>query len=134
MTYFAQNLKFLREEHKLSQQEIANIMGIKQTTYSNYERGNTEPSLDLLLKFSKIFRTSLDMLAGVALDVALIGDKDTRAFYKETAEKANIGESQVIEKSIAEIYKKAMKTGIRDDEFLKTAQEVIKKQDEKNNK
>jgi transcriptional regulator with XRE-family HTH domain len=133
MTHFANNLKFIRELNNLSQQEIANIMGIKQSTYSNYERGNTEPNLDLLFNFSIVLRTSLDMLLGVALDVALIGDKKARDFYKITAERANMGESQVVGKAIAEIAKKATKLGIRDEEFLNIAKEVIRENDKKNN-
>jgi transcriptional regulator with XRE-family HTH domain len=38
------NLKELREQLGLQQKEFCEPIGIKQTTYSNYELGITEPS------------------------------------------------------------------------------------------
>ena len=94
MVYFPSNLKYLRNERKLNQQETAELLGIKQNTYSNYERGYTEPNLEMLLKISKFFRTSLDMLVGVALDVAFIGDKETRDFITEVSQVTGMSEAE----------------------------------------
>jgi transcriptional regulator with XRE-family HTH domain len=128
MTNFPANLKYLREERNLSQQEIANIIGIKQRTYSNYERGYTEPSLEILLKISKLFRTSLDMLVGIALDVAL--NKDDRAFIGELAEKSELGNTKLV----GEIYLQGAevvdskitgrKPRVLNQKIMKTAKEI----------
>ena len=56
------NLKLLREQKQLSQQEISKTLGIKQTTYSNYESGKTEPNFKLLKKMADYFDVSLDYL------------------------------------------------------------------------
>lgn len=59
---FHQNLKFLRQKKQLSQQLLAEELGIPRTTYSEYEKGNTEPNLRLLKKMSELFKISLDQL------------------------------------------------------------------------
>lgn len=58
------NLKQLREQRKISQQELARVLNIKQTTYSNYENGKTQPDLELLKKIADYFDVSLDFLCG----------------------------------------------------------------------
>lgn len=67
MTNFASNLRELREEHNLSQQEVANKTGIKQGMYSNYETGKSVPNLDVLTTLARFFRVSLDYLVGFML-------------------------------------------------------------------
>lgn len=44
------------------QAEFARMLGISQSVYSKYERGETEPSLEILVKLSKRFGKSLDWL------------------------------------------------------------------------
>jgi len=55
-------LKQYRNNLKLSQQEVANIIGVSQKTYCNYESGVTEPSSEILVKLADLFHTSLDSL------------------------------------------------------------------------
>ena len=66
---FSQNLKFLRHKRQLSQQLLAEELGIPRTTYSEYEKGNTEPNLRLLTRMSELFAISLDQL--VRQDISL---------------------------------------------------------------
>ena len=66
---FHQNLKFLRHKRQLSQQLLAEELGIPRTTYSEYEKGNTEPNLRLLTKMSELFTISIDQL--VTQDISL---------------------------------------------------------------
>ena len=56
------NLKKVRIEHKMSQQEIAKKLNISQATYWGYEVGKYEPNIELLLKMSEIFNITLDEL------------------------------------------------------------------------
>jgi transcriptional regulator with XRE-family HTH domain len=44
------------------QAEFARMLGISQSVYSKYERGETEPSLEILVKLSKRFGKSVDWL------------------------------------------------------------------------
>lgn len=61
--YF-QRLKDLREDKDLRQQDIADLLGIKQTVYSRYERGAQNIPLDFLLKLADFYGTSTDYILG----------------------------------------------------------------------
>lgn len=58
-------LKSLREEHNMSQQEIANILNVSQRTYSYYENGRTIPPR-LLIKLAKYYNVSMDYMLGIS--------------------------------------------------------------------
>jgi transcriptional regulator with XRE-family HTH domain len=94
MTTFSRNLKFLRKERKLSQQQVADSVGIKQRAYSDYENAKSEPTVSTLNDIAIFFRTSLDMLVGVALDIAL--NKEDRAFVKELSSNTQMGNTELV--------------------------------------
>ena len=64
MSIFGDNIKRLRKNKGLKQQELADIWGIKRTTYSDWENGKTEPSYENLVKLADLFEVSLDWLFG----------------------------------------------------------------------
>ena len=64
MATFAERLKFLRKKRKLTQQEIADKIGISRVGYGYWEKGTREPSIDNLVELSKLLGTSLDYLLG----------------------------------------------------------------------
>lgn len=72
MTYFTDKLKALRKEKKLTQKELAEQIGIKQNSYSDWETGKNEPNLENIVKLSKILDTSTDELLGRQVN---FGDK-----------------------------------------------------------
>lgn len=55
-------LKELRTENNYSQSQIADLLHIKQNTYSQYETGKRQPSVELLAKIAKIFSVSVDYI------------------------------------------------------------------------
>ena len=59
-----QNLKKLRKEHKMTQQQIADYLNVSHTAYNFYENGKREPDLTNLLKLAQLFKTSTDYLLG----------------------------------------------------------------------
>lgn len=61
---FGQVLKKLRVDKKLSQKELAELMGIKQQSISAYENETSAPSIDWLIKFAQEFNVSIDYLVG----------------------------------------------------------------------
>lgn len=61
---FSKRLKELRLKKGLKQQELAEILGIKRNTYSDWENGKTEPSYENLVKLADLFEVSLDWLFG----------------------------------------------------------------------
>ena len=59
-----ETLKELREERGMKQAQIAIILGVKQNTYSNWENGTRNPSLEMLVKIADYYKTSTDYLLG----------------------------------------------------------------------
>ncbi len=64
-----QRLKELRIEKKMTQAELALIIGVNQTGVGKYERGELEPNLDTLKKFADYFECSIDYLVGRSDDL-----------------------------------------------------------------
>ena len=61
---FFKRLKELRLKKGLKQQELAEILGISQKSYSHWETQKTEPSYENLVKLADLFEVSLDWLFG----------------------------------------------------------------------
>ena len=57
-------LKEKRSAAKLTQADIAKVLGVTQSTYSYYESGRNEPDIKTLAKIADIFETSIDYLIG----------------------------------------------------------------------
>lgn len=58
----ANNLRFLRTKHKLTQDNISSLLNISRQAYSNYETNKRTPDLDSLLYISRFYRISMDEL------------------------------------------------------------------------
>ena len=61
---FSERLKTLRKEKKLTQKELAEQIGISQKSYSHWETGKNEPSLENLIKLADLLEVSIDWLFG----------------------------------------------------------------------
>ncbi len=57
-------LRDLREDRDLSQKDIAQLLHIHQTTYSDYELGNLNVPVTVLAQLADFYETSIDYLAG----------------------------------------------------------------------
>lgn len=55
-------LKEIRKKLNMSQLELANKLNTSQNTISNYEAGNTQPSIEMLVSIANILNVSLDYL------------------------------------------------------------------------
>lgn len=60
-----ENLKQLRLEQKLTQQQLAMLLNLSLKTLSHWETGYTEPSLDQLIALADYFHVSTDELLGI---------------------------------------------------------------------
>lgn len=61
---FNTNLKRLRIAKNLYQKDIAKKLNISTDTYGAWERGNNEPSIDIIKKLANLFNVSIDYLLG----------------------------------------------------------------------
>ena len=62
-SYQYKRIRDLREDHGLSQQQVAQILGIHRTTYAHYERGDRDIPLYTAVHLTKLYHVSLDYLA-----------------------------------------------------------------------
>lgn len=58
-------LKELREDSDIRQTEIAKYLNIKQNTYSQYENGQRQLPIDVLIALAKYYKTSTDYILGL---------------------------------------------------------------------
>ncbi len=61
---FSENLKLCRTEKKLSQSDVAKMLGVTQQCVSEWELEKTEPTLTYLIKLSDLLEISMDVLCG----------------------------------------------------------------------
>lgn len=57
-------IKQLREDKDLTQRYIAEKLNMSQPQYARYESGRRDFPVDLLIKISNIYKTSLDYIVG----------------------------------------------------------------------
>ena len=75
---FAENLKQLRKEKQLSQEELAEILDVSRQAVSKWEQGIGYPEVEKLLLLSSKLRVSLDSLM------------ETEIAHKANAQKQNV--------------------------------------------
>lgn len=112
---FAERLKMLRESKGLKQQELANLLFLKQSTISAYERNKIQPTPDTLNQLADFFNVTVDYLLGrpnkekdqfeQVIDTTIdeLKNEDTLLFMKN-------GE---IDEETARLLKIAMKNAIK---------------------
>ena len=62
----AMRLKLLRTEEGLTQNEIAEKLGISQQTYSKYEKGTSNVDSVILTKICNLFGVTADYVLGIS--------------------------------------------------------------------
>lgn len=58
------NLKKMRVAKGLSQQKLANVLGVSQQSVNKYENHNVEPDVAILIALADYFDTTIDYLVG----------------------------------------------------------------------
>ena len=61
-------IKDLREDHDLLQKDVANILGISQQYYSEYENGKRTITISHLITLAKYYNVSIDYLVDLSDD------------------------------------------------------------------
>ncbi len=65
---FGDNVKKIRTDKNISQQELADIIGIHSTHVSRYERNMAQPSVEIAKKMAEALNVSVDTLIYGATD------------------------------------------------------------------
>lgn len=58
-------IRELREDHDLTQREVAEMLGMSQTGYSKYETGTNDIPTAVLIKLADFYKTSVDYVLGL---------------------------------------------------------------------
>ena len=58
-------IRDLREDADLTQREVAELLHVKQNTYSQYENGQRQIPIDFLIALAKFYQTSTDYILGL---------------------------------------------------------------------
>lgn len=74
MAEIAEALRGLRQEHHLTQQELADALGVTRQSVSNWERGKNLPDIETIVCISETH--------GISLDTLILG-KDGKSEMKE---------------------------------------------------
>ena len=62
---YAERLKALREDHDLTQTDVAKVLGTTYQYYSTYEAGKRELPFSRAIELARYYNVSLDYLAGL---------------------------------------------------------------------
>ncbi len=77
---FGVKLKALRKGQSLTQQQLADRIGVAKSVVSYYESGDRYPSYDILIKIARLFHTSTDYLLDIekerVIDVSGLSESD----------------------------------------------------------
>lgn len=76
---FAMRLKKLREQKKLNQTELANLLEVSNGSISKWERGDRQPDYETLERIADIFNVTIDYLLGRS-DVKYKSDDSQMSF------------------------------------------------------
>lgn len=69
MSYY-RRIRELREDHDLTQKELAERLGMKQPQYFRYEQGYRDIPTDILIRLADLYHTSTDYILGRTNDSA----------------------------------------------------------------
>ena len=59
-------LRDLREDSDLTQQDVADFLNIKQSTYSQYENEKRQIPIEALIKLAGFYKVSTDYILGIS--------------------------------------------------------------------
>ncbi len=69
MKKFGKKLRILRQRQGLSQTQLGDMLGIKQSHVGKIERGENMPSVEVLVKITQLLNVSADVLITDNLDL-----------------------------------------------------------------
>ena len=63
---YAERMSNLRQDNDLSQKKVADMLGVAQTTYSQYELEKRPMPIDYLIALCKFYNVSADYMLGLS--------------------------------------------------------------------
>ena len=75
---FGQRITNLRKEKELTQNDIAEKIGVTAQAVSKWENDQATPDIDILIKLSDIFEISLDELLGKEKKITVLNERPSK--------------------------------------------------------
>lgn len=63
--FYIKKIRDLREDHDMTQQQVADYLGTSQTMYARYERGANELPIRHLISLCRLYHVSSDYILGL---------------------------------------------------------------------
>jgi transcriptional regulator with XRE-family HTH domain len=86
MVEFGKRLKKLRQQHNLTQKQLASLIGVQNAIISFYEVGERNPSPEIIVKLASVFHVTTDYLMGLergeCVDVSGLDENDKALIRK----------------------------------------------------
>lgn len=76
--FLAENLRQFRRDRQLTQEQLAEVLGVAVGTVSKWESGSSTPDLSLILELADFFGTSVDVLLGYRQQSTSLADTVAR--------------------------------------------------------
>lgn len=84
-------LRNLRQDHDLTQSQLAQLLNMSQTGYSKYETGENDIPTTVLIHLATLYGTSVDFILGITDDTrSYERTKQQDILYREYQNKLNI--------------------------------------------
>lgn len=71
---FPENLQFLRQQHAVTQEQLAEELGVSRQSVSKWESGGSFPEMETLLRICDLYNVNLDTLLRGNLEQSLVSD------------------------------------------------------------
>lgn len=97
------NLILARKAKKMTQKDVADILGIDRTTYGKYETGDSNPPTSTIAELCSIFQVSSDYLLGLSNDPtypnkkSVSEDKRVAEFYEILGRLSSNGKDKALD-------------------------------------
>ena len=113
MVQFGDILAELRQDHKMTQKELAKALGVATSSISAYERGPRLPALDILVELANYFDVTVDYLTGqTKWNVSL------SRLSEPFAENVSLGELIQSLSALSPIQRQALSIIVKDMRFI----------------
>lgn len=63
---YCERMRDLRQDHDLTQKQVADMLGVAQTTYSQYELYKRPMPIEYLIALCKFYNVSADFMLGLS--------------------------------------------------------------------
>lgn len=135
MATFKERLRSLRESRSMTQDDLADVLGVSKQAISQYERGVRRPDFETLSTICDLFNVSLDFLLGKSdLTTRLLDEHEVAMIdgYYTNPETAEIAQRIFENKDLRLLFDAAQDTSAENIQLLTELLVRIKKQESKN--